>query len=598
MPLSSDALGQHLHALDRAGLTQLAQLEPDLEYVFSHGLIQDAAYESLLKQDRKILHQHVGEVLESLFPERRTELAAQIGQHYYASGDYPRAFTFLLEAGDNALSRYANQVAAIHYTLALEIVQQHGVTVPDEQIHGLYFRMGRALELFGQFERALANYADMEAAALQRGNPGMRLAALTARATIFSMPSDHHDPAQAETLLEQALTLADSIGDQPAEAKILWNLSLLNSWTGQPEKSVQYGERAIDIARRLNLAEQLAYILNDISFGYLGTGHIDRALADLDEAQRLWRELNNLPMLADNLSRSAMVFFMAGQYEPAFRIAHEDLGLSQASGNEWGQASSLAILGRIDLDRGEFDAALAHFQESHRLAEQAGHAAEMIRTALGLGSLLAALGPTREGLDASHRAVDIAKRLMPQFLPIASGGLAQYYVTMGSLDEAETLINAVQPDLNLGDWSVLMLPNIVMADVALRLARHDYAHALVVADDILSRSLKAGIRNNLPELLYLKGAVLLAQARLAEAGEAAQQARTQAEASRAGRLLWRILLQLSTIKQRQGHKEAALSLRHEAREAVQAVASHISDPELRQIFLSQPEVREALRESE
>ena len=62
-------------ALEAKGLIRLAAIRPELEYLFRHGLVQDAAYESLLKQERRELHGQVGEALEELYPERAGELA-------------------------------------------------------------------------------------------------------------------------------------------------------------------------------------------------------------------------------------------------------------------------------------------------------------------------------------------------------------------------------------------------------------------------------------------------------------------------------------------------------------------------------------------
>ena len=72
----------HLHTLETSGLIWLAQAYPELEYLFKHALLQDAAYRSLVKQDRRHLHQVVGETLERLYPDRRQALAPLLAQHF------------------------------------------------------------------------------------------------------------------------------------------------------------------------------------------------------------------------------------------------------------------------------------------------------------------------------------------------------------------------------------------------------------------------------------------------------------------------------------------------------------------------------------
>ena len=53
---------QQLGNLEAAGLVSVAQLEPDLEYLFRHSLLQDAVYSTLVEDDRKQLHLLVGSV--------------------------------------------------------------------------------------------------------------------------------------------------------------------------------------------------------------------------------------------------------------------------------------------------------------------------------------------------------------------------------------------------------------------------------------------------------------------------------------------------------------------------------------------------------
>lgn len=98
-----------LGTLEASGLVQVAVLEPELEYLFRHALVQDAAYSSLLKQDRRVLHRLAAETLLALYPERRRELAAVVALHLERAGDPAAAAEHLVIAGDHALERFANR---------------------------------------------------------------------------------------------------------------------------------------------------------------------------------------------------------------------------------------------------------------------------------------------------------------------------------------------------------------------------------------------------------------------------------------------------------------------------------------------------------
>lgn len=126
-------LNPHLTHLQTSGLIQLAQDYPELEYLFRHALVQDAAYNSLLISDRQQLHQIVGETLEQLYPDKLTKLAASLGQHFMNAGELDKAVHYLRLAGDNAKQAYANQEAIQYYQQAVTIL--NGQIDVDPQVH-------------------------------------------------------------------------------------------------------------------------------------------------------------------------------------------------------------------------------------------------------------------------------------------------------------------------------------------------------------------------------------------------------------------------------------------------------------------------------
>src|SRR5687767_4198905 len=104
----------HLSTLEHSGLIRVAQLLPELEYLFRHALVQDAAYDSLLKQDRRKLHRAVALTLEAAYPDRLDELAAQLAQHFKEAGEDARALHYGTSAGDHAFQQYALREALHH----------------------------------------------------------------------------------------------------------------------------------------------------------------------------------------------------------------------------------------------------------------------------------------------------------------------------------------------------------------------------------------------------------------------------------------------------------------------------------------------------
>src|SRR5207253_9447371 len=95
--------------------------EPELEYLFRHALVQDAAYASLLKQDRRTLHRLAAETLLATYPDRKRELAAVIAMHYEQAGDAQAAAPYLVEAGAHAHGPVAHREALSFFERAVAL---------------------------------------------------------------------------------------------------------------------------------------------------------------------------------------------------------------------------------------------------------------------------------------------------------------------------------------------------------------------------------------------------------------------------------------------------------------------------------------------
>ncbi|MBL8203279.1 MAG: hypothetical protein JNM09_03555 [Blastocatellia bacterium] len=155
------SLLRQLNTLESAGLIHLAALQPELEYLFRHALVQDAAYSSLLKNDRKQLHLTTCQALEKLYPEQTDDLAATLAYHYEKAEDRERAAHYFRRAGDLARNRYANVEALAFYQAATRLMAQSGELSASQRVAlaQLYEDTGDLLEILGQHNAAKEQYA-------------------------------------------------------------------------------------------------------------------------------------------------------------------------------------------------------------------------------------------------------------------------------------------------------------------------------------------------------------------------------------------------------------------------------------------------------
>ena len=93
-------------------------------YVFRHALIQDSAYESLLKADRRDLHARLGHILENRYAEL-AEMEPELLAHHFSLADLPEpALRYLALAGRRAFARSANTESVAHVTNGLAILKK------------------------------------------------------------------------------------------------------------------------------------------------------------------------------------------------------------------------------------------------------------------------------------------------------------------------------------------------------------------------------------------------------------------------------------------------------------------------------------------
>jgi eukaryotic-like serine/threonine-protein kinase len=149
-------LERSLSAAERAQLVRMLD-EPELAYLFKHALVQDTAYSSLLRHERKSLHRVVGTVLEELYPEQRDELAATLARHFAASDTGEKAIAYFVRAAARAREIYANAEAIAFYRAAIEHLERRAPH--DAQLAELYEHLGDVLELTGQQAQARDAYA-------------------------------------------------------------------------------------------------------------------------------------------------------------------------------------------------------------------------------------------------------------------------------------------------------------------------------------------------------------------------------------------------------------------------------------------------------
>ena len=112
--MAPPALDEALSRMVDAGLVFVRGQPPDAIYTFKHALVQDIAYDLMLKSERRILHARIASVLETQWPTLASTEPELLAHHHSGAGNTPRAVTLWFAAGALAMKRFAVIEASAH----------------------------------------------------------------------------------------------------------------------------------------------------------------------------------------------------------------------------------------------------------------------------------------------------------------------------------------------------------------------------------------------------------------------------------------------------------------------------------------------------
>ena len=145
--------------LEHAELIRQKQRQPDVEYMFKHALVQEAAYGSILAERRRAIHRRVAQAIESIFDGRSDEFTSLLAHHYTMAEDWDKAQEYLFKAGDQAGRMAADTEALAHFRHAeAAYLKAFGDKLSPLQRATLARKIGAALHGTGHYEQALEQF--------------------------------------------------------------------------------------------------------------------------------------------------------------------------------------------------------------------------------------------------------------------------------------------------------------------------------------------------------------------------------------------------------------------------------------------------------
>jgi predicted ATPase/class 3 adenylate cyclase len=501
-PWGEATLQQGLRQLVEAEFLYQRGLPPQATYVFKHALIQETAYQSLLRITRQQYHQRIAQILEVQFPETAATQPERLAHHYTEAGLLAEAIPYWQRAGQRALESSANVEAVAHLTRGLDVLKAlsdaperarrelvmqitlgralsavKGQAAPEvlqtyararelcEQVGEApqLFQVLRGLQYFYQLrmqlqtarqlgEELLALAEDIDDLSLRLeahyalGNTLNYLAEFTAAQAHFEQVIDHYD---VQRYRDHGFRFDQDVGVSCLvyAAVTLWCL-------GYPDQAVQRSREALTLAQELAHPMSLAYAL------FFGTW--------VYQFRREWRHAHKSAQACIDLAtEQGFMLLVAGgtifrgwalaasPSEPAIGQAHLTEGIAQieqglsawrATGAEVLRPYGLALLAEAQSRMGWHENGLTLLAEAFAVTdhtEERRWEAELHRVK---GELLLAQGidHAAEAEACFHQALDVAWHQQAKSWELrAATSLARLWQQQGNRAEAYELLAPV-----------------------------------------------------------------------------------------------------------------------------------------------------------
>lgn len=339
------------------------------EYRFVHALLQQVLYQELSEGQRRLLHQVIARLLESLYGAEANQHAASLANHYEMGGNLPRAINYYFQACQNALSVQAlddaldlarkNQELAHHmqasdrrapqwlaqamlqeaeihfwrgdYRAGLSVTEEGSRLCGDNGLHGLQahflYWQSRAIRAQGLAGESV----DLARRALQilgdDSNPRLR-------GLLHAYLGSVSDSLPVEELnrhLTEALHIAENNGLPDVKVKALLEMAGLAIYrTDRPSETLNYARQAVKIAAVNGMYNEQVTACRHEAFASLRLGKFEEALALDQQAVDIARQ-HELPVPLHLALFSLSISWASGMNNPArgLEVLHESLAVAK-----------------------------------------------------------------------------------------------------------------------------------------------------------------------------------------------------------------------------------------------------------------------------
>jgi len=377
----------------------------EMHYIFSHGLLRDAAYEMQMQARRKELHALAVDALEQLYGDVKNRYAELAHHAKYAELGL-KAQKYYMLAGKVAAESYQNHQAIEYYKRALAFT-------PLNKLKTQFEILIERVELFNRVGNRPAQLKDLgmlEALAVQLDDSEPVAKVLMLRASYCFAIGDYLKTIdfakQAEIYSPHLAKLELGLYTQ-----LVWSLALLR--LGRLDQSMQRAQDTLERQRAAGNRKEEARVLTCMGLIALEQKEPTNAQKYLVESLEIAREGKDLSLQARALNNLGLSeCSVNGNYLRAHEYYEESYNITREIGDRHSESVALGNLGLVAALQGDFVTARSYHEQSLVLTRETGNRSQEITTLTNLSAVAAIQNEANAALEYAQSAAQLAQRIL------------------------------------------------------------------------------------------------------------------------------------------------------------------------------------------
>jgi tetratricopeptide (TPR) repeat protein/tRNA A-37 threonylcarbamoyl transferase component Bud32 len=446
---------------------------------FADIIVRDVVYEEVSPFRRKKLHNVVGCALEKVYAKKIDEHFGELALHFLESGDKEKSLDYFLKAGEKAAKVYANSEAASYLQSALRLL---------EEKEGAPRERGRVLEMLGDIKRLVGEYdtsikhwneALLLWKQLDEKETAARLHRKIANVSWLNMgdakkAKEHHaaafkiletepesvelaslyedmagmvamgatgNMAEALSLGEKAVDLAKKLNAHEVMAHSYMWLGEILEWLGDRKKASECFERALKIALDNGYMETAVWAYDDLAI-WVPTEENERRQEYYEKGFELAKKVGTVDWISLIGQHLSIMYVDMGNMNKAVTLAEESDALNRKVGNMIQLSWSLHQLGFIYQILGEWDKSEQYYKESFNISQRLDDFQSIASSFGYLGWFHFDRGEYTKAKEFFEKMYEVFERHGAKSLQMrVSDFVVRGYIELGEIEKAQNLID-------------------------------------------------------------------------------------------------------------------------------------------------------------